>query len=167
MSVNDVSRIVNDASRVISEWHHLEREHHSRIINMILEVSVDDQNIFFCTGHWSKSKQCLEELTFPYLNIGLCRENLRGKYHCTIDLLFDWFELVCFAKKIVSCHTADSKPIKQEINGTVILRPLVFLAWDEKRVRMKSSNYIAASGKTLRLVDVHLLRPLRGLSLYF
>jgi hypothetical protein len=22
-----------------------------------------------------------------------------GKYHCTIDLLFDWFELVCFANK--------------------------------------------------------------------
>jgi hypothetical protein len=30
--------------------------------------------------------------------------------------------------KIVSCHTADTKPIKQEINGTVILPPLVFPA---------------------------------------
>ncbi len=29
-------------------------------------------------------------------------------------------------KKIVSCHTADSKPVKQEVNGTVILPPLVF-----------------------------------------
>ena len=28
--------------------------------------------------------------------------------------------------KIVSCHTADSKPVKQEVNGTVILTPLVF-----------------------------------------
>ncbi len=28
--------------------------------------------------------------------------------------------------KIVSCHTADSKPVKQEVNGTVILLPLVF-----------------------------------------
>ncbi len=28
---------------------------------------------------------------------------------------------------IVSCHTADSKPVKQEVNGTVILPPLVFL----------------------------------------
>jgi hypothetical protein len=27
---------------------------------------------------------------------------------------------------IVSCHTADSKPDKQEVNGTVILPPLVF-----------------------------------------
>ncbi len=30
--------------------------------------------------------------------------------------------------KIVSCHTADSKPVKQEVNGTVILPPLVFIA---------------------------------------
>ncbi len=29
-------------------------------------------------------------------------------------------------KTIVSCHTADSKPVKQEVNGTVILPPLVF-----------------------------------------
>jgi hypothetical protein len=28
--------------------------------------------------------------------------------------------------KIISCHTADSKPVKQEVNGTVILPPLVF-----------------------------------------
>jgi hypothetical protein len=28
--------------------------------------------------------------------------------------------------KIVSSHTADSKPIKQEVNGTVMLPPLVF-----------------------------------------
>ncbi len=28
--------------------------------------------------------------------------------------------------KIVSCDTADSKPVKQEVNSTVILPPLVF-----------------------------------------
>jgi hypothetical protein len=28
--------------------------------------------------------------------------------------------------KIVSCYTADSKPVKQEVNDTVILPPLVF-----------------------------------------
>ncbi len=28
--------------------------------------------------------------------------------------------------KIVSCQTADSKPVKQEVNGTVMLPPLVF-----------------------------------------
>ncbi len=58
--------------------------------------------------------------------MGVCR----GKCHFTVDLLFDWFELVCFANKnkIGSCHTADSKLFKQEINGTVILPPLVLLA---------------------------------------
>ncbi len=28
--------------------------------------------------------------------------------------------------KVVSCHTADSKPVKQEVNSTVILPTLVF-----------------------------------------
>jgi hypothetical protein len=48
---------------------------------------------------------------------------IKGKYHCTIDLLFDWFGLVCFENKYknFSSHTADSKPVKQEVNGTVIL----------------------------------------------
>ncbi len=31
--------------------------------------------------------------------------------------------------KIVSCHTADSKQVKQEVNSTVILPPLVFPAY--------------------------------------
>jgi hypothetical protein len=55
---------------------------------------------------------------------------LKGTYHCTVDL-FDWFGLVCFANKkqnCPSCDTADSKPAKQEVNGTVILPPLVFPA---------------------------------------
>jgi hypothetical protein len=30
--------------------------------------------------------------------------------------------------KIVSCHTANSKPVKQEVNSTLILPPLVFPA---------------------------------------
>jgi hypothetical protein len=52
-----------------------------------------------------------------------------GKNPCTVDLLFDWFGLVRFAnenKKIVSCHTTDSKPVKQQVNGTIMLPPLVF-----------------------------------------
>ena len=58
----------------------------------------------------------------------LCSE--RGKYHCTVDLLFDWFGLsvLQIKTKIVSSHTADSKPVKQEVNGTVIIPPLVFPA---------------------------------------
>ncbi len=61
--------------------------------------------------------------------MGSPREHQRGKYHCTVDLLFDLFGLACFAnknKKLPSCHTADTKPVKQEVNSTVILPPLVF-----------------------------------------
>ncbi len=37
--------------------------------------------------------------------------------------------LFCKSKqKLSSCHTADSKPVKQEVNSTVILPPLVFPA---------------------------------------
>jgi hypothetical protein len=57
---------------------------------------------------------------FHVLNQGI----LKGKYHCTVDLLFDWFGLVCFANKHKNCRK--SKPVKQEVNGTVILPPLVF-----------------------------------------
>jgi hypothetical protein len=51
-----------------------------------------------------------------------------GQHHCTIDLLFDLFGLACFANKtkMVSGQTADSKPVKQEVNCAVILPPLVF-----------------------------------------
>jgi len=54
---------------------------------------------------------------------------LKG-YHCTIDVLFDWFGLVFLQikTKIVSSHTDDSKPVKPKVNGTVILPPLVFPA---------------------------------------
>jgi hypothetical protein len=31
-----------------------------------------------------------------------------GKYHCTIDLLFDWFGLLCFANKNKNCQLSYS-----------------------------------------------------------
>ncbi len=39
----------------------------------------------------------------------------------------DW-SVLQIKTKIVSTHTADFKPVKQEVNGTVILPPLVFPA---------------------------------------
>jgi hypothetical protein len=53
---------------------------------------------------------------------------LKGEVSLFRDLLFHWFGLVCFAKNtiIVSCHTAESKPVKQEVNVIVILPSLVF-----------------------------------------
>jgi len=55
-----------------------------------------------------------------------------GKYHCTIDLLFDglFSSVEQIKTKIVSCHTANLKPVKQEANGTVTLPPLS-IPWRE------------------------------------
>jgi hypothetical protein len=36
------------------------------------------------------------------------REHLRGKYHCTVDLLFDRFGLACFANKNKNCQLSSS-----------------------------------------------------------
>ena len=33
-----------------------------------------------------------------------CQGILKGEYHCTIDLLFDWFGLVCFENKKKNCR---------------------------------------------------------------
>ncbi len=41
-------------------------------------------------------------------SVACTREYLRGKYHCTIDLLFDWFGLVCFANKNKNCQLSYS-----------------------------------------------------------
>ncbi len=39
---------------------------------------------------------------------GQTREYLRGKYHCTVDLLLGWFGIVCFANKNKNCHLSYS-----------------------------------------------------------
>ncbi len=36
------------------------------------------------------------------------REYEMGKYHCTVDLLFDWFGLVCFANINKNCQLSYS-----------------------------------------------------------
>ena len=52
--------------------------------------------------------------------------------------------------KIVSCHTADSKPVKQEVNGTVILPPLVLF-----RKQFKDETISSFSVVTLRRRQRH------------
>jgi hypothetical protein len=50
-----------------------------------------------------------------------------GKYHCTVDLLFEWFGISCMTTDNF-CSNLQNRLIqtKQEVNGTVILPPLVF-----------------------------------------
>jgi hypothetical protein len=45
--------------------------------------------------------------------------------------------------KIFSCHTADPKPVKQEVNGRMILPPLVFPAGSFVTM-MKFLTYISS-----------------------
>ncbi len=58
------------------------------------------------------------------------REYLRGKYHCTIDLLFDWFGISCMTTEIFCFYLQNRliQLVKQEVNGTVIRPPFVFPA---------------------------------------
>jgi len=58
----------------------------------------------------------------------LAREHLTEKYHCTFDLLFDQFRNVYLysAKFNAPSTEAISKPVKQEVNCTVIPPPKVF-----------------------------------------
>ncbi len=51
--------------------------------------------------------------------------------------------------KIVSSHTADFKPVKQEVNSTVILPPLVFPAGAYKREPLLGLN---CNGRLLALL---------------
>ncbi len=41
--------------------------------------------------------------------------------------------------KIVSCRRADSKPVKQEVNGTVILPPFS-IPWFEQKLKFRVQN---------------------------
>jgi len=60
--------------------------------------------------------------------------------------------------KNFSCHTADSKPVKQEVNSTVILSPLVFLGTDyfaravsyNRKMFMKSTAELDVRGPSLQ-----------------
>ncbi len=67
-------------------------------------------------------------------------------------------------RKIVSCHTADSKPVKQEVNSTVILPPLVFPAqtfrhqtWLEVKLRpQKALQHLTGEKRESLLCIKHL-----------
>jgi len=58
--------------------------------------------------------------------LALFREHLKGKSHCTIDLLICRFRnvLLCSTKFSAPSEKCISKPVKQEVNLTVILPPL-------------------------------------------
>jgi hypothetical protein len=63
-------------------------------------------------------------MTLSIMTFNIMTLSIRG-LHVTHNIS-DSQQLI---KTLVSSHTADSKPVKQEVNGTVILPPLVFPDW--------------------------------------
>jgi hypothetical protein len=65
----------------------------------------DTAKMTFSLMKFSTSVLCAILLSVVWLSdvrlsvVRLSREYQRGKYHCTVDLLFDWFGLVCFANR--------------------------------------------------------------------
>jgi hypothetical protein len=59
-------------------------------------------------------------------------DSLKGEeYHCSVDLLFDWFRISCMTTEnflFLFAKQDNPNQSKQEVNGTVILSPLIFLA---------------------------------------
>jgi hypothetical protein len=87
------------------------------------------------------------KLKYQFVEEMLNQGKLKGKV--TVQLTssltdLDW-SVLQIKTKIVSCHTADSKPVKQEVNCTMILPPLVFptpwlklsitFSWDQIHVK--------------------------------
>jgi hypothetical protein len=71
---------------------------------------------------------CMDKLELTGQNLG--QGILKGKYHCTIDLLFDWVGMSCMTiDNFCFIYRRDySKRVRQEVNGTMILPSLVFPA---------------------------------------
>jgi hypothetical protein len=71
----------------------------------------------------------------------------REYYHCTIDLLFGWFGISCMTTDNFCFYLQKSKPVKQEVKGTMILLPLVFPALIfafPLNIRLDSDKYALA-----------------------
>jgi hypothetical protein len=97
----------------------------SLLMSLVLpSCSQCHQDLFFAAD--AKGEQnwpiALKSTSGLYYNQGILKGGV--SLYCCVDLLFDWFGLVCLAnknKKNVCCPTADSKPLKQEVNSTVML----------------------------------------------
>jgi len=57
--------------------------------------------------------------------------------------------------KIVSSLTADSKPVKQEVNGTVILPPLVFPGEREKQ-KVRACSKRSSLSQSVSMLDYYI-----------
>jgi hypothetical protein len=87
--------------------------------------NLSSPSLIFASKIWSLCYKLLRDVTYGCTKAG----NAKGG-RITVPLTSCWTGLdksvLQIKTKIVGCHTADSKPVKQEVNSTVILPPLVF-----------------------------------------
>ena len=105
----------------------------------------DDVNIFTAVKKFCK----LVGLSLSYI----CTRNTKGGCitvpltSCLTGLDQSVLRIIT---KIVSCHTSDSKPVKPEVNSTVILPPLVFpgeeLLFRKKLLQNKKDEHVGCLG---------------------
>jgi hypothetical protein len=55
--------------------------------------------------------------------------------------------------KFASCHTADSKPVKQEVNGAVILPTLVFTSRGYVTITKGSTQFLGLSWSFFKITE--------------
>ncbi len=118
----------------------------------------------FLTFYWSprwRTQYTFQRLTFLGLSLqctlhmlcegveGLTRECLRWKYHCTVDLLFDWFGISCLTTDnfcfYLLCRQIQTS--QTGVNGTVILPPLVFLGLTHRFTTITLTGSVKANGR--------------------
>jgi hypothetical protein len=63
------------------------------------------------------------------------REHQRGKYHCTVDLLFDWFGISCMTTDNICFHLQNRLIQTSETRGQWYSPPLVFPGGDITRCK--------------------------------
>jgi hypothetical protein len=74
------------------------------------------------------TERVLGSSSYRWVHNGSIQGILKGKYHCTIDLLFGWFGIRCMTTDNFGFYLQNRliQPVKQVVNGTLILPSLVF-----------------------------------------
>ncbi len=93
----------SDKFLIVVVIHFIDKDIKSLIMSVTIAlIKSSCQLSFYCKPEENKVLWTDPQVVFT------TREYKRGKYHCTIDLLFDWFRLVCFANKNKNCQSSYS-----------------------------------------------------------
>ncbi len=90
-------RSVNYTASCLYHWYA------TAVVNYTSSSVIYDRNDVYSTGHWchggwirTLSPRNISGLFYHCATtVGLIQGILKGDYHCTVDLLFDWFGISC------------------------------------------------------------------------